>query len=326
MFCIRHDINDPYFNIAAEEYFLRDTDQEYFLLYINEPSVIIGKHQNAYAEINYEFVRKNKIKVVRRISGGGAVWHDPGNLNFAFIRNGIAGDLVNFKRYMQPVLDFLKDLGLNASFEGKNSIAVNGYKISGNAEHVYRNRVLHHGTLLFNTNLNDLKEALKVDLSKYTDRSVKSVRTSTTNIIEQLSLGVDMKKFSDSFLKHIIAGEGEGRIIDLGSTERERIQLLADNKFSQWDWNFGYSPPYRLNSKANISGSELNIFMQVEKADIIKIIISGIFFEPSMARKIESALTGQKHEEGTMTGILRQTELKDVFDRISPDELMKLFF
>ena len=326
MFCISHDINDPYFNIAAEEYFLRDSDQEYFLLYINEPSVIIGKHQNAYAEINYEFVRKNKIKIVRRISGGGAVWHDQGNLNFAFIRNSIEGELVNFKRYMQPVIDFLAELGLKASFEGKNSIAVNGYKISGNAEHVYKNRVLHHGTLLFNTNLNNLKEALKVDPQKYNDRSVKSVRTITTNIIEQLSPGITMKRFRDAFLKHIIDVEGEGRIIDLGSTEREKIQLLADNKFSRWDWNFGYSPPYRLTNKSGISGYELNIFMQVEKAHIIKIIISGNFFEPSMAKRIESALAGRKHEEDTMTGILRLTELNDVFYRISPDELVKLFF
>jgi lipoate-protein ligase A len=326
MIFIRNDITDPYFNIAAEEYFMRDTKKEYFLLYVNEPSVIIGKHQNAYAEINYGFIKDNNTKVVRRISGGGAVWHDPGNLNFSFIRNGKEGELVNFRRYMQPVLDFLIKLGLKANFKGKNSIEVNGYKISGNAEHVYKKRVLHHGTLLFNTNLDNLKDALNADPQKYLDKSVKSVRTKTANIIDLLNFKIDMREFGNAFYKYIIAGDPGGRITDMEPSDIQKIKLLADNKYSKWDWNFGYSPPYKLNNKTDISGCDLGIFLEVEKAQIIKFIISGNLIEPSLVKKIESAITGQRHEEETIKGILKQDELNAIFDRISPAEMVKLFF
>jgi lipoate-protein ligase A len=326
MLCIRNDITDPYFNIAAEEYFLQESDQEYFLLYINEPSVIIGKHQNAYAEINYDYIRENNIKVVRRISGGGAVWHDPGNLNFSFIRNGREGELVNFRRHMQPVLNFLTELGLKASFEGKNSIVVNRYKVSGNAEHVFKNRILHHGTLLFNTNLTDLSEALQVDSQKYLDRAVKSVRSSTTNIADQLSIKMNIKEFGNIFFQHIIKEDPDSRIIELKSSDNQKIKDLVNYKYSKWEWNFGYSPPYKLNRMVDISGFHLGIFLQVEKAHIIKITISGNLLESSLRETLESALTGQKHEEDTIIGILKQAELRDVSNRINPEELIKVFF
>jgi len=326
MLCIRNDITDPYFNIAAEEYFLRESDREYFLLYTNEPSVIIGKHQNAYAEINYDFIRKNNIKVIRRISGGGAVWHDPGNLNFSFIRNGREGELVNFRRHMQPVLDFLTEMGLKANFEGKNSIVVNGYKVSGNAEHVFKNRILHHGTLLFNTNLIDLAEALQVDSQKYLDRAVKSVRSNTTNIADLLNVKMNIKEFGNIFFQRIIAGYPGSRIINPESSDNQKIKLLANNKYSKWEWNYGYSPPYKLNRMVDISGCHLGIFLQVEKAHIMKINISGNLLEPSLRETLESALTGQKHEEDTIIGILKQSELSDVYDRINPELWIKVFF
>jgi lipoate-protein ligase A len=326
MLCIRNDITDPYFNIAAEEYFLLESDREYFLLYTNEPSVIIGKHQNAYAEINYDFIRENNIKVVRRISGGGAVWHDQGNLNFSFIRNGREGELVNFRRHMQPVLDFLTKLGLKAGFEGKNSIVVNGYKISGNAEHVFKNRILHHGTLLFNTNLTNLAEALQVDSQKYFDRAVKSVRSNTTNIADQLNIKMNINEFGNKFFQFIVAGDPGSKIICMENFDNQKIKLLADNKYSKWEWNFGYSPPYKLDRMADISGFDLGIFMQVEKAHIIKITISGNLLEPSLRKKLESALTGRKHEESTIIGILKNDEFSGVYDRIDPQKWIKVFF
>ena len=144
---------DPRYNIAAEEYLLKETGEDYAFFYINEPSIIIGKHQNAYAEVNLDYVRQNHIKVIRRISGGGTVWHDRGNLNFSFILKGEEGKQVNFRGYAQPVVDFLDELGVEASFGPRNEILVGDLKISGNAEHIHRKRVLHHGTLLFDSDL-----------------------------------------------------------------------------------------------------------------------------------------------------------------------------
>ena len=154
---------DPRYNIAAEEYLLKETEDDYAFFYVNSPSLIIGKHQNSYSEINLEYIRSNRIPVIRRISGGGTVWHDMGNLNFSFILNGEEGKLVNFREYAQPVVDFLNTLGVKASFGSRNEILVEGLKISGNAEHIHRNRVLHHGTLLFNSDLDALKRSLLVE-------------------------------------------------------------------------------------------------------------------------------------------------------------------
>jgi lipoate-protein ligase A len=326
MIFIRNNITDPYFNIAAEEYFLKKNDNEYFLLYVNDPSVIIGKHQNAYAEINYHFIRDNNIKIVRRISGGGSVWHDPGNLNFAFIKNGKQGALVNFRRYMQPVIDYLNKLGLKAGFQGKNSIEINSFKVSGNAEHIYKNRILHHGTLLFNSNLNNLEEALKADPEKYLDKSVKSLWAKTANIIDLLGSRMSIRKFADAFISHIMESDPDGKISEMKSSDIHNIQILAENKYSTWEWNFGYSPIYLFEKITRLAGSDLRISFKAEKAQITNIRISGSLLETSLCEKIESALTGRKHEEKTIEGVLQQFELNSISDEISPAILAQLFF
>jgi len=184
MLCIRHDITDPYFNLAAEEYFLKESNREFFILYINDPSVIAGKHQNVYAEINLNHVRENNIKVARRISGGGTVWHDHGNLNFSFIREGTDGDMVNFRKYTSPIVDVLLRLGIPAQFKEKNSIVVNNLKISGNAEHIFKNRVLHHGTLLFSSDLTGMSKALTTGQMKYQGRAITSVWGSGNSVMK----------------------------------------------------------------------------------------------------------------------------------------------
>jgi lipoate---protein ligase len=326
MIFIRNDITDPYFNLAAEEYFLRNSTDEYFLVYINDPSVIIGKHQNAYAEINYPFIRNENIKVVRRISGGGAVWHDLGNLNFTFIKNGKEGEFVNFRKYMQPVLDFLLKLELDACFKGKNTMEANGYKVSGNAEHVYKNRVMHHGTLLFDTNITVLEEALNVNPQKYLDKSVKSVRASVANINEMLGSKMSFKEFRDAFVNHIISGDTEAKISDINSYDFRQIQLLTENKYSTWDWNFGYSPQYQLSNKTSIAGSDFIILIEVEKSRIIKVRISGSLFAPSLAQKIEQELLGVKHDEKTIEGVLAKFPQNAISEAISTAELALLFF
>jgi len=176
MLIVNRPHTDPWFNIAAEEYFLKNFQEDIFMLWQNEASIIVGKHQNTLAEINYPYVKENGIPVIRRISGGGTVFHDLGNLNFTFIQNGEKGKLVDFRKFTDPILAVLNKMGVPAVFEGKNDLRVDGLKISGNAEHVFKNRVLHHGTLLFSSVLNDLGKALKVKTDRFTDKAVKSIR------------------------------------------------------------------------------------------------------------------------------------------------------
>jgi len=184
MMLIINDLRtDPYFNLAAEEYALKNFKADCFMLWRNEPSIIVGKHQNTLAEINLDYVKKRNIKVGRRLSGGGAVFHDLGNLNFTFISTGAQENrLVDFRRFTMPILEVLQNLGIEAVFEGRNDLTIHGRKFSGNAEHVWKNRILHHGTLLFSSVLTDLSEALKVDPLKFRDKAVKSIRSRVTNI------------------------------------------------------------------------------------------------------------------------------------------------
>ena len=326
MLCIKHNITNPYFNLAAEEYFLRKSDEEYFLLYINEPSVIIGKHQNAYAETNYAFIRKNNIKVVRRISGGGAVWHDQGNLNFAFIRNGKESELVNFRKYIMQVIGFLNSLGLNAIFQEKNSIVINDSKISGNAEHVFRSRVLHHGTLLFNTNLENLEEALRMNPGKYSDRSVKSIRSKTSNIIDHLNNGMTITQFGDIFMRFTMAENQDSEMYELTDPDYQNINSLVKDKYSTWDWNFGYSPEYEINWITHISGQEIRIILKVEKGFIKKANIRSNLLSQSLKDKLETDLSGQRHKEDIILGILQRDEFKDIFEKFNPEEWIQIFF
>ncbi len=182
MFLINLKTHDPYFNLALEEVFLKCRDSEYLILGINDPSVVIGKHQVAHREVNTKFITRNNIPVIRRISGGGTVFHDGGNLNFTFIRESEEGKQVDFKKYTWPVIHFLNSLGINANLEGKSDIKVDGLKISGNAEHVYRNRVLHHGTLLFSSSINSLRNSIREDKSCYVTRAVNSNPSSVINL------------------------------------------------------------------------------------------------------------------------------------------------
>jgi lipoate-protein ligase A len=268
MFILDSPLHDPAFNIAAEEYLLKETGGEFAFFYTNEPSIIIGKHQNAWAEINIPWIRDNNIPVIRRISGGGTVWHDLGNLNFSFILNGEEGKLVNFREYAKPVLDFLVEMGVPAEFGDRNQILAGGLKISGNAESVHRGRVLHHGTLLYSSNLVRLGEALDAKPDEYIDRAVQSIRSRTVNIRDFLDDPPDIKQFRDKLIGHIERAFPGSKRYRFYAVDRKRIEALVQEKYSTWNWNFGYSPRYRLKRVWMIGGIWLQSELSVEKGRI----------------------------------------------------------
>lgn len=293
--CFHHFSTDPYFNLAAEEYFLKNFQENYFMLWRSQPTVVVGKHQNALAEINHDFVHEHHIPVARRLSGGGTVFHDLGNLNFTFIRNVEKIQEVNFKVFTFPIVEALKTLGIDAYTTGRNDLLIEGKKISGNAEHVHRNRVLHHGTLLFNSQLDALKGALKVDLSKFEDKAVQSNRSEVTNIAPYLPEPMSVEDFSNRLFAEIskqITGSQEYFPTE---ADLEAIQKLSDEKYRTWDWIFGYSPKYRFKNKFQTPKGEIAINLLVEKGLLVEVEITGAISETS-GQQIKGALLGCPHD------------------------------
>jgi len=294
MLCISTDITGPYFNIASEEYLLKNFSDDIFLLYCNEPSIIIGKHQNTFAEINYWLVKEKQIKVVRRLSGGGTVYHDPGNLNFCFIRNGNAGSLVDFQKFTRPILEMLQKLGVPAERSGRNDLIVNGLKISGNAEHVYKNRTLHHGTLLVCSNLEDLKECLASNMENYHDKAIRSVRSKVNNLREYLPANFTMQLFRDHLAQHVFETFPGARLYTYSEIDKKSIYQLVGEKYSTWEWNFGYSPRFTFKNSGKINGNTIDIEIDIDKGTIQKAMLK---LDANLHPDISGILPGSLYHE-----------------------------
>ncbi len=326
MLLINHHSHDPYFNISLEEYLLRNQPREVIMLWWSSAAVIIGKHQNAFAEINLPFIRRNHIPVIRRLSGGGTVFHAPGNLNFTFILEGEPGNIVNFRKYTAPVIDFLNETGIPARFAGKNDIRAGDLKISGNAEHVYKNRVLHHGTLLYNTDLDTLREAIRVEAGRYQDRSVQSVRSPVANITDLLDKPPSFDQFRQMLAEHLKSHFDPVTPYILTAKDIDAVKQLVGDKYGRQVWNFAWSPTkYHFRGEARIHGMPGNLELEVRNGVIESAYFSGKDADDSWSR-LEQALPGTKHLPEEVFCLLKTQGLLSGRDEEIPDELLPLFF
>ena len=323
MLIIKRHNTDPYFNLATEEYVLKNFEEDSFMLWRNAPSIIVGKHQNTLSEINVDYVKSNNIPVVRRLSGGGAVFHDLGNLNFTFIQKGHEESLIDFRKYTLPILEVLEKMGINARFEGRNDLTIDGMKFSGNAEHIWKNRVLHHGTLLFSAHMPDLTATLNADPLKFRDKAVKSVRSRVTNISGHLKEPIDVLQFATLIQDHIVEKYPDAKLIDLTDEDHEKIYELVRNKYNTWEWNFGYSPNYNLKKIVRTEkGGTIEFDLDVHNGIIQHIKILGDYFSKSDTEEIESALTGTAHQEPVIREALRPFNIDNYFAGITMEELI----
>jgi lipoate-protein ligase A len=249
-------------------------------------------------------VRENNIKIARRISGGGAVFHDAGNVNFSFIKNVKSPAEISFKQFTAPVVETLGKLGITATTSGRNDLLINGLKISGNAEHVYKNRVLHHGTLLFNSDLENLGQAIKVIPGKYESKAVKSNRSPVANISQFLKTEMTTAEFIQ-FMLNVQLEKTENSIYELTKTDIQNIEKLRSEKFITWEWNWGYSPKYSFKNEVEIDGKKLKIEMLVEKGKIEKCRISGEYFDDNTANEIAVQIQNKRHTLQDINGCLK---------------------
>lgn len=323
MRCIFNPCTDPYFNLATEEYLLDKVEDDIFMLWRNEPSVIVGRFQNSLAEINLDFVNNKEIKVVRRLTGGGAVFHDLGNLNFTFIESNSHGD---FRSFTQPILEMLQSLGVDARFEGRNDLMINGQKFSGNAQCKHNKRTMHHGTLLFSTEMNDMSEALKVNPLKFEDKAVKSVRKRVTNISSHLAEPMTVMQFTQQLMEYVMQNKSNAQQSPLTQAEIAQIEQLRDEKYSTWDWNFGTSPRYSYSKLIRATGGNLEIHLQIEKGTIEAVRIYGDFFALKDVKELEQKLLHLPHERKFLYEFLQDLQVETYLLNISAEEFLEVMF
>ncbi|MFP3767730.1 lipoate--protein ligase [Streptococcus sp. TATVAM-FAB35] len=317
--------HNPAYNIALEAYAFRELrdEDELFILWINEPTIVIGKHQNAIEEINKAYTDKHGIHVVRRLSGGGAVYHDLNNLNYTIISNKTQEGAFDFKTFSQPVIETLADLGVTATFTGRNDLEIDGKKFCGNAQAYYKGRMMHHGCLLFDVDMTVLGNALQVSKDKIESKGVKSVRARVTNILDELPEKMTVEAFSEQLLNKIKEQYPDMTEYVLSEADLENIQNLADNQFATWDWTYGKSPDYTIKRSVRYPAGKITSYVKVEKSMITGLKIYGDFFGIKDVSDIEEKLIGLRYEYQDVLDKLRTVETTQYFTNITPQEIAK---
>lgn len=326
MLLIDSPSHNAYFNIASEEYLLhRFPTEDIFLLYVNAPSIIVGKFQNTLAEINLDYVKKKEIKVVRRMSGGGTVYHDLGNLNFSFHTLLGQNDFGDFSFFTQPVLNVLNQLGVPAVLQGRNDLLVDGKKFSGNAKLARHGKMIQHGTLLLNSEMEILGDALQVNPLKFIDKAIKSTRSRVTNLIDYLPKNTTTNDLKGLLRQEIIKTNPGANTYELTKDDLQGIEKLMKEKYETWDWNFGFSPNYNFKKAIKVPAGFIEVHLDVVQGMIEKAKIFGDFFAAKPIEELEELLIGKKHEISDLEELFKGIDLTEFFGKVSLGEVIEGF-
>ncbi|WHY57803.1 lipoate--protein ligase [Peribacillus simplex] len=328
LFIDNKGITDPRINLAIEEYALKhlNIDETYLLFYINRPSIIIGRNQNTIEEINADYVDGNGITVVRRLSGGGAVYHDLGNLNFSFITRDDGDSFHNFKKFTQPVVETLEKLGIHAELSGRNDILAEGKKISGNAMFSTKGRMFSHGTLLFQSEMDHIVSALKVKKDKIESKGIKSIRSRVGNIADFLKEPMSVEEFRSFLLQNIFKDSGKVTEYVLTETDWEKIHKISEERYQNWEWNYGKSPKFNLQNSHRFPVGSVDIRLEVNRGIIENCKIYGDFFGVGEVADIEQKLTGIRYEKEAISRVLDEIDVRHYFGNVTKEEILALIY
>ena len=322
-------ITDPRINLAIEEYVLKNMDidvDSFLLFYINEPSIIIGKNQNTVEEVNTEYVDANGIHVVRRLSGGGAVYHDLGNLNFSFLTKDDGDSFRNFAKFTQPVIEALAKMGVKAELKGRNDILVDGKKISGNAQFATKGRMFSHGTLMFDTEIERVVQALRVKKDKIESKGIKSIRSRVTNIKDYMEEDMTIEQFRMEILKSIFGGEEHIQYAPLTEQDWENIHQLSKERYQTWEWNYGRSPKFNMQHSHRFPVGGIDVRLQVNKGTIEDIHIYGDFFGLGEVADLEKALIGTTYSREAILAAIEPLSVEKLLGGITKEEFVNLIY
>lgn len=323
MFYLESPSRDPYFNLALEEYVFErmDKSKSYFLLWQNDNTIVVGKYQNTAEEIDQAYVDAHHIRVARRLSGGGAVYHDRGNLNFTFIVDRADAPGLNFKVFVRPVVEALARFGVHAEFTGRNDLTIDGMKFSGNAQYARRGRLLHHGCIMLDSNLTSVADALRVKEAKFASKAVKSVRSRVTTINAHAPAPISMEDFKGA-LKECAMASGELEPCTLTEEDLAAIRKLRDEKYATWAWNYGFSPAYDMRREMKFPAGLVTAHLSAEGGKIKAVRFYGDFFGGELG-ELEGAMAGLPLD-GHLTEALEALRVGDYMSGITAEELSRL--
>ncbi len=297
--------NDAFFNMALEEYLFEGLppDDDYFMLWQNQNAIVVGRYQNTAEELDAAYVKEHGIQVVRRLSGGGAMYQDLGNLNFTFVVNQNASKTLDFSVFIQPVVRALAQMGVTAQQSSRNDITIDGKKFSGNSQYNKRGRTMHHGTLLFNSNLGRIGSALRVRAEKIESKGVKSVRSRVTNIAPYLPASMELNDFKRLLVAEMFSAGGVSRF-DLTEADLCAAQKLRDEKYATWEWNWGRSPAFGMRKYRRYPFGGVTAQLSVSDGLVAALSFEGDFFGNGDIEDLAAALTGCRFREEDLLAAL----------------------
>lgn len=313
---------DPAFNLALEEQLFYNSRDEYLMLWRNSPSVIIGRNQNAYEEINLDFVEEHAIPVIRRLTGGGAVFHDLGNVNYTFIVND-SGSFNNYEVFCRPVMNALLTLGIHAELSGRNDMLVDGKKFSGNAQCASRGRVMHHGTLLLCSDMNSLSAALKVNPLKIQSKGIKSVRSRVTNLSEHLGREIEPEGFISTLLACMAESTG-GSLCELSAEDLTGAEKLRAEKYSTKEWNIGYRKAYSVQKETKLPCGYFDARLNISGGRIAELRLFGDYFINGEVSGLEQDFEGVFYDRESIRSAAEKTDITRLIPGMTPAELAGL--